>query len=120
MFRSLKAKLLFFFLLLSIVPLVAVTYYGTEVFRGKLEENAERESMALLETTALAIDQWLNEKVERLRALSEWEDVKALSPERTLPVLKTLAAADPQAEMYFFAHEDGTSWTTLDSQAKCR
>ena len=116
MFKSLKAKLLFFFLLLSIAPLVAVTYYGIEVFQGKLEENAKRESMALLETTALALDQWLNEKIERLRALSEWEDVRALSPERTLPVLKTLAAADPQAEIYFFTHEDGTFWTTLDAQ----
>lgn len=116
MFRSIKAKLLFFFLLLAVVPLVAVTYYSTVAFQKKLQSNAERESMALLETAALAIDQWLNEKIERLRTISEWEDVKALDPERTLPVLKTLATADPEAEIYFFTLEDGTYWTTLDAQ----
>lgn len=117
MFKSIRAKLLFFFLLLSIVPLVALTYYSTERFERKLQEGVKKESMALLEATALAIDSWLDEKIERLRALSELEDIKALSPERTLPLLKTLDAIDPQAEMYFFTNEDGTSWTTLDIQA---
>ncbi|MGC8778919.1 MAG: methyl-accepting chemotaxis protein, partial [Candidatus Caldatribacteriaceae bacterium] len=116
MARSLKAKFLLWFLLLSVVPLVFVTYYATMTFQRNLTQEAEERALTITESTASAIGAWLEEKIGRLEKLSQREEVQALTPEVTLPLLKTFAQADPQAEIYFFTLEDGTFWTSLDAQ----
>ncbi|NSW77291.1 MAG: cache domain-containing protein, partial [Candidatus Atribacteria bacterium] len=117
MVRSIRTKLLIWFLILAVVPLVAVTYYTTMTFQRNLARETEERALTVTEATSSAIEAWITEKIGRLEKLAQLEDVKALIPERTLPLLKTFAQADPQAEMYFFAIEDGSSWNSLDSQA---
>ncbi len=117
MARSIKTKLLVWFLVLAVVPLVAVTYYATMTFQRNLTREAEGRALTITESTASAIESWLLEKVGRLEKMAQLEEVKALNPQVTLPILKAFAWADPQAEMYFFALEDGSVWTSLDSQA---
>lgn len=116
MARSLKTKLLLWFLLLSVLPLFFVTYYATMTFQRNLTRETEERALTITESTASAIEAWLEEKIGRLEKLAQLEEVKALTPEVTLPLLKTFAQADPQAEIYFFTLEDGTFWTSLDAQ----
>ena len=41
MLKTIKAKLLFWFLVLSVVPLVALTYYSTMTFQKNLTQETE-------------------------------------------------------------------------------
>ncbi|NSW77143.1 MAG: cache domain-containing protein, partial [Candidatus Atribacteria bacterium] len=116
MVRSIRTKLLIWFLILAVVPLVAVTYYATMTFQRNLARETEERALTITEATSSAIEAWIAEKIGRLEKLAQLEDVKALTPERTLPLLKTFAQADPQAEIYFFTLDDGTFWTSLDAQ----
>ena len=117
MLKTIKAKLLLWFLVLSVLPLVALTYYSTMTFQKNLTQETQERALNITQSTASAIDAWLQEKIEHLEKIAALPEVQALNPDSTLPLLKTFHQADPQAEMYFFALEDGSSWTSLDSQA---
>ncbi|MEN3188560.1 MAG: methyl-accepting chemotaxis protein [Atribacterota bacterium] len=117
MARSIKVKLLIWFLVLAVVPLVAVTYYATVTFQKNLTRETEGRALTITKSTASALEAWMREKIGRLEKIAQLEETKALNPEVVLPLLKTFAQTDPQAEMYFFALDDGFSWTSLDSQA---
>ena len=117
MLKTIKAKLLLWFLVLSVVPLVALTYYSTMTFQKNLTQETEERALNITASTASAIDAWLQEKIEHLEKIAALPEVQALNPDITLPLLKTFHQADPQAEMYFFALQDGSSWTSFDSQA---
>jgi methyl-accepting chemotaxis protein len=117
MLKTIKAKLLFWFLVLSVVPLVALTSYSTMTFQKNLTQETEERALNITASTASAIDAWIREKIERLEKIAALPEVQALNPDSTLPLLKTFHQADPQAEMYFFALQDGSSWTSFDSQA---
>lgn len=117
MFKTIKTKLLFFFLLLAVAPLVAVTYYATETFRENLTLETRSRALTLTESTSSAIEAWITEKIAHLEKIAQLEAVQSLNPDTTLPAIKAFAQTDPQAEMYFFALQDGSSWNSFDSQA---
>jgi len=116
MLKTIKAKLLFWFLVLSVVPLVALTYYSTMTFQKNLTQETQERALNTTASTASAIDAWIREKIGRLEKIAALPEVQALNPDSTLPLLKTFHQADPQAEIYFFTLEDGTFWTSLDAQ----
>ncbi len=116
MLHSLKTKLLLWFLILTVCPLVAVTYYSLLSFQRDVMQEVQEDSTTLVATVNESIDSWLQEKIGRLQKITEQEVAKTLSVEQILPLLKTLASSDPDAEMYFLALSNGDSWTSLDSQ----
>jgi signal transduction histidine kinase len=84
---TLRAKLMFIFLLLALVPLVAMGWFSvksTEALIGNMVfrqlENAAVDKIALLE-------HWLNERKADLTVIAETSLVKSMDPERMDPYL---------------------------------
>ncbi|MGQ9472763.1 MAG: methyl-accepting chemotaxis protein, partial [Candidatus Caldatribacteriaceae bacterium] len=117
MFKSIKIKLLLWFMVLSIVPLVALTYYAITSFQRNIMEENQKQALTIAKSTASAIEAWIQEKMGRLERIAQLEELKNLDSQTIVPLLKIFHRTDPQSEMYFFALENGDAWTSLDSQA---
>uniref|UniRef100_A0A7V4TF34 HAMP domain-containing protein n=1 Tax=Candidatus Caldatribacterium saccharofermentans TaxID=1454753 RepID=A0A7V4TF34_9BACT len=114
MVKTIKVKLLFWFLVLSVVPLLALTYYSTMTFQENLTREAKERALTLTASTASAIEIWLEEKIGRLEKLVQLEEIKTLNPEVIVPILKTLLQSDPTLDDIFFANENGDTFSAIN------
>jgi len=88
--KSIRAKLIIWFLLIALIPLLTsslITYLQTS---KELIQNQKESFRSIVETEAAAMDQWLDRHMAEIELSARTETVQSLEPSRITPYLEVI------------------------------
>lgn len=111
--KSIKIKILFLLLLVSLFPLVTITsivmYQSSTALKNKTEES----QIEMAQINADMISLWLSQKINRLENIvKENSEFSNGNKDEILPVLKILEESDDEVDFYSFVNEQGITHDT--------
>lgn len=113
--NSIKTKIMFLLLLISIVPLALVTIVLMFQSISVLENKTEEAQIELSRTNGNMISLWLTQKVHALEnVIEKHPEFLRGNKDEILPILKVLDASDAEVEYFRFVDESLTAHDTLD------
>ncbi len=85
---SLQKKFTFLFLCIFFIPFALLTFFSLSMSKGMIEQNTTLHLQNLVEIKETAIEQWLQERINDGKILSETQEIKSLDPESIDAFLK--------------------------------
>ena len=77
-FKTLKSRLIFWFLLVALVPLIAVSAVISLQRTRVIKENAFHKLTAIRDLKVDQVNDWIDERISDLRAISQDKEIRAL------------------------------------------
>jgi len=117
---SLKTKLIVWFLILSLVPVIVVSMLAFFNSRSSLESTYLRALDTYSTSQADSISKWIEENIRQLEIIAAAPGIRSLKDDQIMPRIKSYIKFNPAWEMLFWADLEGKSHTTLDSWANVK
>ncbi len=106
--HSIRTRFIAWFLLVSIVPLLAVTYFVQKINSDIVIEKEEEAMHSLILSKAQSIDHWFNAQMSEMQIAAESDIIKSMNPERVIPYLSMLDNRSDVFETMFAIDTNGT------------
>ncbi|MCB0166176.1 MAG: HAMP domain-containing protein [Anaerolineae bacterium] len=119
-FNSIQTKLLGFFLVLSLLPLLAIGIFSDWESQHALHTDATHELVTLANIQADEINSWLDDRLREMKFVAGSGEVQSLNHDRIKEVADLFSQEYPQYEDLFITGRDGmtifhsTSDTSVD------
>ncbi|KZL93611.1 methyl-accepting chemotaxis protein [Clostridium magnum] len=108
---SLKSKLLLFFLIVSLIPLIVSLLFQCFYFYNTNTQSIENYESDIAKTNTQTINLWLNNSVSTLTTLyKSHPEFKNADKDKIVPILKEIHNSDAESEYYFFVDKDGNTF----------
>lgn len=108
---SLRSKLLLFFLIVSLVPLIASLLFECFYFYTINTKSIENYESDLAKTNTQTINLWINKSISTLSTLyKNHPEFKNPDKDKILPILKEIHNSDAESEYYFFTDKNGNTF----------
>jgi len=114
---SLKTRLIVWFLILSLVPVIVVSMLAFFNSRSSLENTYLSALDTYASSQADSISKWVEENIRQLEIMADAPGIRSLKDDQIMPRIKTYVKHNPAWEMMFWADPEGRAHTTLDSWA---
>jgi methyl-accepting chemotaxis protein len=114
---SLRTRLIVWFLILSLVPVIVVSMLAYFNSRSSLEGTYLRALDTYASSQADSISKWVEEIIHQLEIIAAAPGIRSLKDDQIMPRIKSYVKLDPAWEMMFWADTQGKAHTTLDSWA---
>jgi len=114
---SLRTKLIVWFLILSLVPVIVVSMLAYFNSRSSLEGTYLSALDTYASSQADSISKWVEENIRQLQITAAAPGIRSLKDDQIMPRIKSYVKFNPAWEMMFWADTQGKSHTTLDSWA---
>src|SRR3982751_2173467 len=88
--RSLRARLLASFLILSLVPLLAVSGLSYQQSQAAVRAEAASELGLAAKAQGAAFTNWMNTRVAEVQVLADTDAVRSLEPDRMAPYVTSM------------------------------
>lgn len=106
--NSLKFRLTLIFLLVALVPLLALAAFQLDQFVSEVTENITSQEIEIAGTNADIIDSWVNSKLMQLVSLYEsYPDFNNMEPSEVMDILKIIKQSDQEVETSLVADQSG-------------
>ena len=112
--QSLKGKLLLYFLLLSLIPMIGVGLLAFTQSQSALQHAAYNELSSMATVQAKVLEQWFVDRAKDMEVVAGAERVRSMDPERALSALKLYDQQWDIWETLFVAGPDGKTIATSD------
>lgn len=111
--KSLKLKLMFILLAISLIPLVASSYILVIQSNAAINATSNNAFEEATNLNAKYINDWISQKIESMQAVVKnhpefFDD----DPEQAIPVLKILAQSDPDVQVFAYVDTKGYVYET--------
>lgn len=107
LFRSIRTKLIVWFLLVSLIPLLVSTLVNNNQVTKQLTKHEQDSTHAIVVSKAQAMDEWLDRRMSEIQLASMTETLQSLDPARITPYLKQILEQTGVYEEVVFAGRDG-------------
>ncbi|MEW6663474.1 MAG: hypothetical protein ACOY9Y_08420 [Bacillota bacterium] len=104
---GISRKLLAWFLILALVPVISVGAINYLNVRNQLTKTTQEQLLIMSRMTSRAIENWLEEKISRIQALARDPVLLSGEDRKIFGLLEFVAGLNPEVEMFFFAGPDG-------------
>lgn len=104
---SIRTRFTIWFLLLSIVPLLAITYFVQQINSNIIIENEKESLQNVVQSKAQLIDSWFTSQMSELEVASKADIAKTMDPIRLNPYLSELKNRSLIFETMFALDLDG-------------
>lgn len=78
LFSSLRNKLIIWFLIVALIPLISTSLYMANDSTSILIEKQKESYVKLVSSTAIAMDQWLDRRMTEIKILARTSDIKSM------------------------------------------
>ncbi len=112
---SLKKRLLFWFLVLSLIPVIVVSVLSFFNSRNSLEGTYLIALNTYATAQAESISKWVEEQKIQLQIIAVAPGIRSLKDDQIMPRIKSYVKFNPAWEMMFWADLNGKAHTTLDN-----
>ncbi|HLS06706.1 MAG TPA: methyl-accepting chemotaxis protein [Bacillota bacterium] len=117
LFRSIRVKLIFWFLVVAIIPLV-VTMVISYNQSSKELLTKERESIySIVANKAQGMDDWLKNRMAEIQLAAKTDILQSTDPDRIMPYLHQIKDQSDFYEDVVFASEDGVAIANTNEEA---
>nr|WP_106778962.1 methyl-accepting chemotaxis protein [Lysinibacillus timonensis] len=106
--KSIKTKMMLWFLAFSIVPLLIVTFIIQDINSDILIEKEEQSMQSLVESKAESVNQWFNAKMSEMQIAAKSDIMKSMDIEQIIPYLQMLEQRSDVFETMFTIDLTGT------------
>lgn len=104
---SIKKKFIGWFLLISIVPLLFVTF-TIQKMNSEITINKEKEAMQnLISSKADSVNQWFISQMSQMQVAAQSDVIQSMNPEKMIPYLQELEERSEVFETMFVLNTDG-------------
>ncbi len=107
LFKSIHTKLIIWFLLVSLIPLLISTLVNYNQVSKQLSEHEKNATQTIVLSKAQAMDDWLDRRMSEIELASKTETLRSLDPKRITPFLKQILEQTGVYEEVVFAGRDG-------------
>lgn len=115
--NSLRFKLVFVLLSLSLIPLFVLATYQFTQYRTYTEESIRMREIEIVNNSVNTIDSWINSKVMQLTELyAAHPEFKEMNKEKIMSNLKVISQSDAEVETSAVADKDGVQ--TIENLAR--
>jgi methyl-accepting chemotaxis protein len=105
---SIRFKLIFVLLTISILPLLATTFFSVYYFSNLAQTENAQIQKEITNIYVAQIDGWIQSKASKTQTLiKNHSEFKEGNPQQILPLLKTLKESDSEIQNYNFLNTDG-------------
>lgn len=111
--KSINTRLIIWFLLLSLGPLLGLSFYNYSSMQANMSNNAQSNMTNTAQLTAGALGDWLNEKVDVLKKIADNPAFQSGDTTEIMNYLESQAAATPYAETLIWADSTGRGVDSL-------
>ncbi|SMB97526.1 methyl-accepting chemotaxis sensory transducer with Cache sensor [Thermanaeromonas toyohensis ToBE] len=111
--QTMFGRLLIWFLVVSFVPLVGVSFINYYITRSQIVAQCKQNMIHSVTLTSGAIEAWLNEKIVCLQELGKNPVFQSGDKEQIMAFLKSMKQAVPEAELILWAGSDGQSVNSM-------
>jgi len=112
--QSLKGRLLLYFLLLSLIPVIGVGLLAFTQSQKALREAASDELHGVADLEDAIVEQWFEDRAKDMNVVAGAERVRSMDPERVLPALDLYSKGWGIWETFFVVGTDGQTVATSD------
>ena len=105
--KSILGKLVIWFLLVSLIPLIASTLVSYNLSSNALAEQERNSTLNLVESKTQAMDEWLNRRKAEVELAAKTEISQSKDPARISPFLEAIKGQTDVYEDVGFANEKG-------------
>ncbi|SDE15315.1 methyl-accepting chemotaxis protein [Paenibacillus sp. UNCCL117] len=105
--KSIRIKLLIWFLLVALVPLVASSMLTYSQSSQELVRKQQESFRSLIESKTQGMDEWLDRRMSEIELAAKTETIQSLQPARMTPYLKLIKAQSDVYESVGVAGPDG-------------
>lgn len=105
--KSIQFRILIAFLVVSLIPLSALTYYVFNSMEKQLLLKEKDSMTEVVSETGKRMDQWLEKQMDMLTLLSKTNAVKSGTVENMLPIMMEFKGNSSVFETAFFVEPDG-------------
>lgn len=117
---SIKSKLIVWFLILSLVPILVVSMLSFINSRSSINNTYLSALNTYASSQAESIGKWVEENIRQLQIIANDPEVRTLRDEEIMPRLKEYVKINPAWDMLLWADLDGASHNTLDLRANLK
>ncbi|MGB9886991.1 MAG: methyl-accepting chemotaxis protein [Moorellales bacterium] len=110
--QSIGGRLMLWFLILSLVPLIGVGAMNYYIMQNQTTEVAESQLQLLATNTAGRLDTWIQGQIQRLQEAAKDPLLLGGKPEDIRAFCQNAAQSQPEAEMIFFVDLTGYGTTS--------
>lgn len=111
MFKSLKAKLIFIFVLIGLIPLIVISTIQAITTKADITSEIKNSEMILAETNANMIDLWIQQKISKMEGAVKGEAFVTLDKQKITETLQELTRGDSDAIEFSYSDEKGNTVT---------
>ncbi len=112
---SLKTRLLFWFLVLSLVPVIVISMLAFFNSRSSLEASYMSALDTYANSQAESISKWIEDQKIQLQVIASAPEIRSLDDKKIMPRIKEYVKYNPAWEILFWADIEGNFHTTLDA-----
>jgi methyl-accepting chemotaxis protein len=112
--QSLRGKLLLYFLLLALVPMITVGVLSYIQSQTALEESARTQLEQMSQVQAQVVEQWFTDRAKDMDVVAGSEGIMSMDPESAREVLQMYGAGWGIWETIFLSGPDGVTIATSD------
>jgi len=112
--QSLKGKLLLYFLLLSLIPMIAIGVLAFVQSQTALQEDAQEQLERMVQVQGQVVEQWFTDRSRDMAVVAGAERVAAMNPESVLSALKLYDREWGIWETLLVTGPDGSTIATSD------
>lgn len=106
-FRSIRAKLMFWFLAVALVPLIGSGVLNYNHVAQELIENERQAALNLIQSSAKTVNEWFNRRMSEIQLAAKTDILQSFDPDRMAILVKQIAAQSPVYEEVGIAGTDG-------------
>lgn len=111
--RSIRIKLMIWFLVISLVPLIVTSFYHNNRSSNELIQLEREAALRLAESKAQAMEEWLDRRMSEIQLAAKTEILQSNDLERITPFLQQIQEQSPVYEEVVYADTSGV--TTANS-----
>jgi len=115
--KSIRSKLLFWFLLVSLVPLIASSLITYNQSSQELIRKQKESFLSIVESQTQGMNQWLDRRSSEIRLAAHTETIQSLNPAWMTPYLKLIKEQSDVYETVGVAGTDGIVMANSSDQA---
>lgn len=105
--RSIKQRLIISFLLVSLIPMLIVTFVIYQTSVNEIVSQEENSMQQFTESTAQGIGEWLESRVNEIRLAAKTEEITSLDSKKQVQLVQLIKEQDPTYESIIFADTKG-------------
>ncbi|MFD1176979.1 methyl-accepting chemotaxis protein [Paenibacillus puldeungensis] len=114
LFKSIRTKITIWFLVVSLVPLIASSVFSYSLSSQKLIENEKESMQSLVSSKAQGMNEWLDRRMAEIQLASVTEILQSASPARITPYLIQIQKQSSVYEDIGFAKPSGIVTASSD------